>query len=107
MRFRRDTKVAADLHSATLPASFYALRVRSLEAGFVCLAGAQNVAPTRPLTFCAPEFARSALAAWLKLDRTSVWVLNGYWYPRLTLLRKAQLNSNFVFGTGWWAENGA
>jgi hypothetical protein len=35
------------------------------------------------------------------------WVLSGYWYPRLTLLRGARPNSNFVFGTGWWAESGA
>jgi hypothetical protein len=42
-----------------------------------------------------------------ELDRTRVWVLKGYWYPRLTVLQEASLNSNFVFGTGWWAEDGA
>jgi len=68
-------------------------------------AGPQNVAQTSSLTFCPPEFALSEALGRLELGRTSVWVLNGYWYPRLTLLREARLNSNFVFGTGWWAES--
>ena len=49
----------------------------------------------------------SGRVARFELSRTTVWVLDGYWYPRLTHLREARLNSNFVFGTGWWAENGA
>jgi hypothetical protein len=70
-------------------------------------AGTQKAAQTVPFTFCPPKFVESVAPACFEFSRTNVWVLNGYWYPRLTVLPEVRLNSNFVFGTGWWAENGA
>jgi hypothetical protein len=60
-----------------------------------------------PSNILSAQVRRTAIAGRFELDRTRVWVLDGHWYPRLTVLREASLNSNFVFGTGWWAENGA
>jgi hypothetical protein len=54
-----------------------------------------------------PSSRDERLRSGLNSTEHVVWVLKGYWYPRLTALQEASLNSNFVFGTGWWAESGA
>ena len=54
----------------------------------------------RPLTFCPPKFAGRAKVERFELDQTRVWVLNGYWYPRLTVLLEASPNSNFRIRDG-------
>jgi len=60
-----------------------------------------------PSNILSAQVRRTAIAERFELDRTRVWVLNWHWYPRLTPLPGARLSSNFVSGSGWWAENGA
>jgi hypothetical protein len=59
--------------------------------------------PAEPFDILSAEIASATFSPW----PSSVVGTNGYWYPLLTVLPEVRLNSNFVFGTGWWAENGA
>ena len=62
--------------------------------------------PSPVLTVLSASTVKTS-GAWVGWIMGRLFCNGRYWYPLLTLLRGARLNSNFVLGTGWWAENGA
>jgi hypothetical protein len=62
--------------------------------------GPQNVAATNLVTFCPPEHAWPMAPDRFTLTPRLSWVLNGYWYPQLTLLRRPKRTRYFVSRPG-------
>jgi hypothetical protein len=95
--------VARDLLSPTPSQPFCAPALRSASLISPPLMGAQNVRRHEPLDILSAEIASDPFCASPNSVVGTKWVL----VPATYSPPRSEMNSNFVFGTGWWAESGA